>query len=179
MVTYYWASFKNNTDFNNLLIKSVVANYVLTAIFDGIVSMLPSALNNYLHNGVAYCFFSITLGFAVGTITSHRIFNLLLYKLHIGRTTNGNIWDDVIKPYTWLCVHMKDGSSYLGQYRYGEQFKSEPIIALATYQKLNKDNDVVIDNSQDLNRLIMLNTKDFEKIEVVYQPPENKIKKAK
>ena len=46
--------------------------------------------------------------------------------------------------------------------------KSEPIIMLSTYQKLDKDNDIVIDNSQDPTRSILLNTKDFEKIEVIY-----------
>lgn len=65
---------------------------------------------------------------------------------------------------------MKDGSSYLGQYRYGEPFKSEPIIVLATYQKLDHDTDIVIDNSQNPNELIMLNTKDFDRIEITYQP---------
>lgn len=70
---------------------------------------------------------------------------------------------------------MKDGSSYLGQYRYRESFKSEPIVVLATYQKLDHDTDVVIDNSQNPNELIMLNTKDFDRIEITYQP----IKKEK
>lgn len=63
---------------------------------------------------------------------------------------------------------MKDGSSYLGQYRYGEPFQREPIIALATWQKLNADTDVIIDNSQNPNELIMLNTKDFDRIEITY-----------
>ena len=89
--------------------------------------------------------------------------------MHIGRTTNTNIWDDVIRPYTWVRVFMKDGSSYLGQYRYGEPFKSEPIIVLATYQKLDKDTDVVIDNSKNINEFIMINTKDFDRIEITYQ----------
>lgn len=69
---------------------------------------------------------------------------------------------------------MNDGSSYLGQYRYGEPFKSEPIIVPSTYQKLDKDNDVVIDNSQDLNRIIMINTKDFEKVEIIYTSKDKK-----
>lgn len=69
---------------------------------------------------------------------------------------------------------MRDGSSYLGQYRYGEPFKSEPIIVLATYQKLDKDNNVVIDNSKDINRTIMINTKDFEKIEFIYTSEQPK-----
>lgn len=63
---------------------------------------------------------------------------------------------------------MKDGSSYLGQFRYGEPFKSEPIIVLATYQKLDKDNDIVIDYSNNKNELIMINTKDFDRIEITY-----------
>ena len=114
-------------------------------------------------------FISACLGLIVGKITVHKYFNLFLHKLHIGRTTNTNIWDDVIRPYTWVRVFMKDGSSYLGQYRYGEPFKSEPIIVLTTYQKLDKDTDVVIDNTKNVNEFIMINTKDFDRIEITYQ----------
>lgn len=63
---------------------------------------------------------------------------------------------------------MKDGTSYFGQYRYGEPFKSEPVIVLATYQKLDEDTDIVIDHSNDSNEFIMINTKDFDRIEIVY-----------
>ena len=63
---------------------------------------------------------------------------------------------------------MKDGSSYLGQIRYSEPFKSEPIVVLKSYQKLDKDTDVVIDHSHEENELIMLSTKDFDRIEIVY-----------
>lgn len=165
---YYWISFKDNKDFNNLLIKSIAASYLLTTIYDLIVFKCNIIFDNQYYKVISYFAISTALGLIIGKIISHRLFNLLLHKLHIGRTTNENIWDNIIKPYTWLCVHMKDGSSYLGQYRYGEPFKSEPIIMLSTYQKLDKDNDIVIDNSQDPTRSILLNTKDFEKIEVIY-----------
>lgn len=71
----------------------------------------------------------------------------------------------------WICT--KNAVWYLKnriqrQYRYGESFKSGPIIILATYQKLDKEVDVVIDHSQDPNKLIMINTKDFDKIEIIY-----------
>lgn len=125
---------------------------------------------------VIYFIVSAFLGILVGKIISHRWFNNLLHTLHIGRTTNENIWDDVIKPGVWLRIFMKDGSSYLGQYRHGEPFKSEPIIVLETYQKLDKDGDVVIDNSQILTEKIMLNTKDFEKIELTYPKEFKNIK---
>ena len=170
LVAYYWISFKDNKDFNNLLIKSIAASYLLTSIYDLFIEIYNIAFSNEYYKVIIYFTVSAVLGFAVGKIISHRQFNLLLHKLHIGRTTNENIWDDVIKPYTWIRVFMKDGSSYLGQYRYGEPFKSEPIIVLATYQKLDKDTDIVIDNSQNMNELIMLNTKDFDRIEITYTP---------
>lgn len=169
LVSYYWISFKDNKDFNNLLIKSVATSYLLTTIYDIVISKCNITFKSENYKVVVYFVLSAILGFIIGKIISHRWFNKVLHKLHIGRTTNENIWDDVIKPYTWVRVFMKDGSSYMGQYRYGEPFKSEPIIALATWQKFDEDTDIVIDNTQNSNEIILLNTKDFEKIEITYQ----------
>lgn len=179
LVAYYWISFKDNNNFNNLLIKSVVVSYLLSSIYNIFIEKYNIVFVNAYYRSITYFVISATLGFVIGKIVSHRCFNLLLHKLHIGRTTNENIWDDVIKPYTWIRIFMKDGSFYLGQYRYGEPFQREPIVVLATWQKLDKDTDVVIDNSQNPNELIMLNTKDFEKLEITYTPtqPKNIFKK--
>lgn len=147
---------------------------MLITLYDIIVEKYHITFNNEYYKVVCYFGISAILGLIAGKMTSHNLFNILLHKLHVGRTTNSNIWDDVIKPYTWIRVFMKDGSSYLGQYRYGEAFKSEPIIVLATYQKLDSDTDVVIDNSQNPNELIMLNTKDFDRIEITYNNVGNK-----
>lgn len=175
LVAYYWISFRDNKDFNNLIIKSIAASYLLTNIFDLIVQKYSIVFNNDYDRVIKYFIISAILGFAIGKITSHRWFNWILHKLHIGRTTNSNIWDDVIKPYTWVRVFMKDGSSYYGQYRYGEPFKSEPIIALTTWVKYNFNVDKIIDNSQNPNEVILLNTKDFEKIEIVYTKPKKEL----
>ena len=172
LASYYWTSFKDNKDFKNVLIKSIAASYLLTSLYDLFVARYHIIFSNNYYRVIIYFSASAFLGFFIGKIISHRWFNLLLHKLHIGRTTNENVWDDVIKPYTWIRVFMKDGSSYLGQYRYGEPFKSEPIIVLATYQKLDKDTDIVIDNSKNMNELIMLSTKDFDRIEITYTPKQ-------
>lgn len=169
LVAYYWISFKDNKNFDNLLIKSIAVNYLLTTIYDMFAAKHDILFEDNHLKVIVYFVLSAVLGLIIGKIISHRWFNSMLHKFHIGRTANENIWDDVIKPYTWVRVFMKDGSSYMGQYRYGEPFKSEPIIALANWQKLDKDVDVVIDNTQNPNELIMLNTKDFEKIEITYQ----------
>lgn len=146
---------------------------MLITLYDIIVEKYHITFNNEYYKVVCYFGISAILGLIAGKMTSHNLFNILLHKLHVGRTTNSNIWDDVIKPYTWVRVFMKDGSSYLGQYRYGEPFKSEPIIVLATYQKLDSDTDIVIDNSQNPNEFIMLNTKDFDRIEITYSNVRN------
>lgn len=170
LCAYYWISFKDNKDFTNLVIKSIASSFILKSLYELIIQRFNIVFSSELFQIVILVLVSCITGLVIGRLTSDRRFNLLLHKLHIGRTTNTNIWDDVIKPYTWVRVFMKDGSSYLGQYRYGEPFKSEPIIVLATYQKLDKDTDIVIDNSQNMNELIMLNTKDFDRIEITYTP---------
>lgn len=167
---YYWISFKDNKDFTNSVIKSIASSFILKSSYELIVQRFNIVFSSELLKIVVFVLISGIVGLVIGRLTSDGHFNLLLHKLHIGRTTNTNIWDDVIKPYTWVRVFMKDGSSYLGQYRYGEPFKSEPIIVLATYQKLDKDTDIVKDNSQNMNELIMLNTKDFDRIEITYTP---------
>lgn len=168
LVAYYWITFKDNKNFTNLIIKSIAVSYILKIVFDKICSGCDVSFEcdaDYMSWLIGL---SAISGLLIGKITTHRWFNFVLNKFHIGRTTNTNIWDDIIKPYTWVRVFMRDGSSYLGQYKYGEPFKSEPIIALVTWQKLDKDSDVVIDNTQNLNEVILLNTKDFEKIEITY-----------
>lgn len=144
----------------------------MTTLFDIFVQKYGIIFNSQNERVVSYFLVSALSGFVIGKIVSSRKFNQLLYKLHIDRTTNENIWDDVIRPCTWLRIYQKDGTSYLGQYRYGEPHKSDPIIVLETYQMIDADDDVVIDNSQDLSRAIVLNTKDFEKIEVIYSEKE-------
>lgn len=169
LATFYWVSLKDNRqDFKDLIIKSIVTNYILMTLYNIVINKYSIDFSNDYYKAACFLCISAAFGLLLGKVISHRIFNIILNKLHLGRTTNENIWDDVIRPNTWIRVFMKDGSSYLGLYKYGELFKSEPIIVLETYQKLDKDTDVVIDNSKNLNELIMLNTKDFDRIEITY-----------
>ena len=107
-------------------------------------------------------------GILIGKVITHRWFNNLLRFLHIERTTNANIWDDLIKPGTWLHIYLKDGTSFYGEYYYGEPFEKEPLIALWKYDHFDKDNNLILSTKDDRNSLILLNTKDFEKLYIVY-----------
>lgn len=168
LTVYYWVSFKNRNDFQNFIFKSLVVNYVLMSVYE--LSVFKIAwLNNHIYvQTVMLVTISAMLGLLLGRMIISHWFNFILHKFHVGRTTNDNIWDDVIKPYVWLCIYTKDGCSYLGQYRYGEAFKSEPVIMLVHYTKYDVNDEIVLDYSNEPERAVLLNTKDFEKIEIIY-----------
>lgn len=165
--TYYWVSFADSKNFNNLIIKSVAASYILGVVFDFIFNRIH--LTILLEQRIILL--SITallLGVVLGELCHSTIFNNILLKLHIYRTTNDDFWMDVFKDNTWVRVFLKDGKSYLGLYKYGQPNKDEPIIALSMYQKLDDEGHVIIDNSSNPKELIVLNTKDFDRIEIIY-----------
>lgn len=172
LTAYYWISFKDNKDFHNIIFKSLIANYVLLTIYQMIGRKFGIVVFPYTSKQIiVYSVTSVVLGLVIGRIVVSTWFNTLLAKLYFGRTVNDNIWSDIVDDtrLTWLCIHMKDGTAYLGQYSYGELFTSEPVIMLITYQKLDDNGNVLRDYSQDKDRAIVLNTKDFDRIEVVYQ----------
>lgn len=164
---YYWVSFIDSKEFNNLIIKSVATSYILGITFDFILGeiniiILPE------HRIILLAIIALLLGVFLGKLCHSTIFNNILLKLHIYRTTNDDFWMDVFKDNTWVRVFLKDGKSYLGLYKYGQPNKDEPIIALSMYQKLNEDGKVIIDNSNNPKEVIVLNTKDFDRIEITY-----------
>ena len=162
---YYWISIKDNKDLNHVIFKSVVVNYILITAFGMFIEKFNIVFGKPYYEMALYIILSAVLGFAAGKIITCRWFNHLLHILHVGRTTNDNIWDDVKKPDVWLRVYMKNGVSYYGRYRFGEPFKSEPIIVLETYRKLDEQGKTIYDFTEDQERFIMINTKNFDRIE--------------
>lgn len=48
LVAYEWIAFKNNNDFNNLIIKSIAASYLLTSVYDLFITKYNIVIqNNY------------------------------------------------------------------------------------------------------------------------------------
>lgn len=58
---------------------------------------------------------------------------------------------------------------YYGQYKYGDENGSEPIIALVRYKVMDLESNTIEDNSSDDSEVVLLNTKDFERIELTYE----------
>lgn len=164
---YYWVSFIDSKEFNNLIIKSIAVSYIIGVVFDFIFGKINITLLSE-QRIILLTIIALLLGIILGELCHSAIFNKILLKLHIYRTTNDDFWRDVFKDNTWVRVFLKDGKSYLGLYKYGQKNKDEPIIALSMYQKLDEDAKVIIDNSNNPKEVIVLNTKDFDRIEITY-----------
>lgn len=168
MTAYYWSSFKRNTDFDHFIIKSIATSFIIQTIADNLFYNFQWIIDDVTKKTLFLIFASAIAGILIGSITTGRWFNYLLHLLHIGRTTNDNIWDDVIKCPCALRIYMSDGTSYRGFFTYSQPHKDEPIIALERYQLINKDHDIILDYSKTKDYVIMLQTKDFTKIEIEY-----------
>jgi len=106
------------------------------------------------------------LGFLAAKMINGRPGSWLLDVTGAGRTQNTNIWDDIIEPDLWVRVWLKDsGASYYGQVRYYEQKAREPVICMEHYQYINEKEELVIDHTSDDKRSVILNLKDFDRIE--------------
>lgn len=160
-------------ELNHLFFKSVVCSYVIKVIFDSIFSKLLDG--SFLYTPLLLLTGAI-IGYVFALIVQSECFNDILLKAGIRRTTNQDIWADVIKPFTWVMYYCKDGAKvYYGQFKYGDESGSEPVIALVRYQVISMDGEVIEDNSSDPNQVVLLNTKSFERIELTYEEQEKKI----
>lgn len=166
---YYWISFVKQNNYKNFIMKCVVINYILKNFYK--ITFFQFISNEYENRPIVVillCVITLIIALILGKIVHTTWFNDILEKIHLYRTTNENIWDDVIKTGMFLQIYMKDGTSYLGLYRKSESFEREPFVLLSRYQKLDKNDKVIDDYFDDTNKFILLNTKDFERIEIDY-----------
>lgn len=160
---YRWSSFSNKKYDTPLLVKSIELSYIFLLLYKVIFNI--EILTDF--NVICLCGISAIIGLILGFFTRTETCNKLFDIFNIDRSLYDNIWVETIKAGDYIRVFMKDGCSYLGLCERLENDNREPIIVLYNYQKLSPSSDIIIDMSGKKNELIMLNTKDFEKIEVI------------
>ena len=112
---YYWISFVRQNSYKNFIIKSVIANYILKNFYK--ITFFQFISNKYENRPIVVillCVITFVIALILGEVLHTTWFNDKLIKLHIYRSTNENIWDDIIKTGMFLRIYMKDGTSYLG-----------------------------------------------------------------
>lgn len=163
-------------EIKHYFISCITVSFIIKIIFDWILNLWSTHTTVKIATDTVE-YYLLSFGFTVivayigGILFSSKCFNRLLLNFGIKRTVNENIWEDVIQNDTWLYIHMKNEDyGYLGLHRYSEENCSNPKIVLGFYQLIEKSTGkVVTDCSDDDNKLIMIDTKNVDTIEIIYQ----------
>lgn len=152
-----------------MLLNSLIVSFILKTIYDGILHLANA---QWEKTGSAYLIVlflsSIFYGYLCARFMQSEYGQNFRDELKIKRTTNENIWQDIIKPDIWIKVWLRDSEqSYYGQIKYAENFRREPIIVLEYWQLLDSDGTVLEDAASDKKYCIVLNLSKFERVEVV------------
>lgn len=111
---------------------------------------------------------SIIIAIFLGVIYKTRWFNNLLAILKINRTTNDSIWNDAIGENAWVVVQDKKSDLYYGgQFRYCNKSGDNIMVAISTYyvaQKTDKKFTIIEEYPKDVDRLLLLNINEYDKI---------------
>lgn len=165
---YRWITFKRSQNTKYTLITSIIMNYILVLIFQYISRFDKFA---FLTNNTVlwYSILSFVLGLGIGWIIKSDSYNEILRDIRTGRDAVDNIWDNAIKNGTWLRIYTKDQNiSYLGSVVKSEPYASNPKIILNRYSILDLDGNVLADYSKDEKEYVIMNTDDFDRIEITY-----------
>ena len=176
LAVYHFVTFKNSEhDKAFHLISCITVSFIIKILYDNIINAIHSKFNNFLtENSYSYyvvlLFITIIAAYMSGIIMTSKTFNKILLRFNVKRTTNKNIWPDVIKKDTWLCIHIRDEKyEYLGAFRYAEEGKDNPKFVLSNYRVVDHlTKEVKTDYADDDNRRIVIDTKNVDIIEVIY-----------
>lgn len=169
--TFVWINQKKFSSSTTQIVSSVVMSSIEISLWEKFISSSTPINNRFI--------WLCTISFAVGVISSiiykSRWFNNVLAKLMINRTTNASIWDDAIGSGAWVVVSDdKKGLYYGGQFRYCNKSGDKTIVALATYYVAKRNGskfEFVEQYLEEVNRLILLDINDYDKIIVSSQDP--------
>ena len=166
LTIYQWTRFRDGDSLKNIVLKSIVVSYVIKILLNILFKELHIAINDEIIF-VGICIIIATISsILLSIIISSRRYNKILRILNISRTTNKNIWDDVYQNGTALKIYQSDGTFYAGHLRFCEENQRESLVVLSRYGLFDENNNILMDKTEDSSEEIMLNTKDFKKIEI-------------
>lgn len=153
----------NDDNLNHILLRSMVVSFVIKTIFDFAVDSIN--IGNTVYS-ILLLFFTVMISYFTAIFFKSTSYDKIQTMLKINRTQNGNVWYDIFKKDAWVRIFLKDGvTTYLGKIEMLEENNREPIIVLSNYQLINIKGIVILDYSDNLKEKIILNVKDFERIE--------------
>lgn len=153
-----------------LLLNSIIASFVLKTLYD--IPLNQCLGHSSDETAGLYLVGILAMSVCAGTIAANaarspRLLEIF-QKIGFNRTLSENVWDDFLEGGQWLRIWIPDSDrSYYGQIAAMENYSREPLILLKNYQFLDDDATVLIDNSADETRTVLLNLSKFERVEIV------------
>lgn len=150
---------------SHTLLNSVIASFILKTLYDWTVCRLL----NVPGSSYTVCLLVISLlaGYCSAKVILMPPVIGIMQRLGINRTASTSIWNDFIEDGLWLRVWLRDSErSYYGQVALMENFSREPLILLKRYQFLDDDGAVLVDNTEDDGRMVLMNLSNFERVEI-------------
>lgn len=157
---------------NHVFLKSVIIGYIVITLSNHFLVKLGKPTYVSLGHLCLICGLCVIVAFAFAKFINSRIFNRIISFIGIPYTTNGNIWNDVIKHKTecWIYLTPKNNPNirYSGLFKYAEQFTKNPTIALSHYEIEDYENTKKSENHFETEDVILIDTQDFNVVEIVY-----------
>lgn len=180
IVTFRFVAFKEKLrNINAILVLSLITGFILTHIF----SSLMTIDFNKTTNIIPLFLLCSLAGISCGGLINCKAFQRILKKIHLGRSINQSIWNDIVdidKKPMWIQVVNRERDQVVrGILVSVEEFERFPQFVLQQYQVLNLNGEMIEDNSQNAFCHILLKSIDFDEVDIRYDSTSKQIIKIK
>lgn len=117
---------------------------------------------------------SALIGYILAIMYKSEWFGKLLARIHIKRTANKSIWDDVIGDGAWVAIYNPvTNGYYCGQFQYQNNCGGKEYLVISAYYILDSVGNITENHTNDLERKLMLDTSSLDKYIISPKDPFN------
>lgn len=162
----------NLVNYNKMLnngITTLFSSFIIGYLYNLFIKIIPISISLEIDRcGIVIS--SIIISYIISMMYSNGIFNRLLEKLSIRRTSNEIIWTDLLdKEYAMQITIVMNNQKYIGYMGITEEYNQKPMMSLYCYKIVSTEtNEIISDNSKQPNKIIVLDTSKAESIEITY-----------
>ena len=163
---FTWATkqlIKNTTTY---IVISTVASYLIWAFCNLFID------EESVGTTIIICSTSLILGIVTAIIYKTTGFNNFIAKIGIKRTTNPNIWDDVVGERAWVSIYDKENKQYYcGPFKFQNYQDEYSYVVLCKYYITDEKGNIINDYTKTNNRFLMLQINNYDRIVVSKDDP--------
>lgn len=147
---------------------------VIGYVYCSIAHLIPCSIS-YEIDTIFIIISAIITAYFLGRLSTSGFMISLFDILSIRDTGNVYMWDDLMDiTYPMKTLIEYDNAKYTGIIHNIESYTNSPHIVLGAYQKLDLDNNIILDSSNNKTQIIILNLSDAKQVEIFYNKKSKK-----